>query len=344
MPVSPSPLNSFPPLTSKDVPITTEVTALSEARDDSALNNASDAPSRFQDSSLPVVDPLLARPSTSFHTRTVPEGLQLSIQTDISLLYSELNVISPQVLTPSPSRASRTLFQILWREEIQSKPSWTPPPSIGLLRPLWHLSCIKQSIKVGGFIGTKRLFIQPAIWRQQGLKLPGLDVKIQTLAYLQDYLCRLKEHWVEDVLGLTQGLEDLDALTLNTHQALASKFSFVPPLKRSQNSATTALFSFASKISKSVERLQSNYSKDKVEGISAYLDLLVKFIDACGFIENWYIRFASKAITDTAYTPLLARIQRFLEFLNSVILTFVLNDLNTCLVKHLKRTRELANE
>lgn len=57
---------------------------------------------------------------------------------------------------------------------------------------------------------------------------------------MQDYLCRLKEHWVEDVLGLTQGLEDLDALTLNTHQALASKFSFIPPLKRSQVSDALA--------------------------------------------------------------------------------------------------------
>ncbi|KAI0240198.1 hypothetical protein L0F63_000410, partial [Massospora cicadina] len=300
------------------------------------------SPARF------LTDDKAQPPGTDFMNRTgiVFKGLQLSIQTDDICRFNEQPspaTGSPQSPILTPCRNNQTLFQIIGREEIQSKPAWKPPPSIGLLRPLWHLACIRDTITVGGFLGSKRNFIHPHIWRQPGIRIPGSEVKLQALAYLHDYLCRLREHWVDDVLGVRQGLEDLEALTLNTHHALASKLSFIPPLKRSQNSATTALFSFANRISKSVERFQANYVKDKVEDNSAYLDWLVKFIDSCKFLGLVRPIRQQSHYRPRLY-PLLARIQRFLEFINSVILAFIQQDLHMCLAKYLKRTRELAIE
>lgn len=295
----------------------------------------------------------LPGPSPMTRSHTSPDGPPLSIYTQLPVrsaveLMSPTSINSPLLssdfyglFTP---KYNLSIFQVLWNEEVQSKPIWRSPPKSMALRPLWQIECLRQTLTTGGFVGSKRIFISPSIWKQSGLKLPGLDVKIHVLTYLLEYLTRLGEHWLEDVLGIRQGLDDLEALASNMHQTLASKLEVIPPLRRSQNSATTALFSLANKISKSVERFQASVSREKLEDNTSYLELLVKFFDSCKFIEDWYLHFTSRNSFHNIHTDIVQRLQRFLDFLNSVIVVFVLHDLSICLTKYFKRIRELALE
>lgn len=330
-----------------------------EASNSSLIDSSPDSSPRlsFNSISNSTLDDIsftgLPGPSSMIRSHTSPHGPPLSIYTQLPVR-SAAELLSPNNLnSPLPSsdfysaftpKYNLSIFQVLWNEEVLSKPIWRSPPKSAALRPLWQIGCLQQTLTTGGFVGSKRIFISPSIWKQSGLKLPGLDVKIHVLTYLQEYLTRLGEHWLEDVLGIRQGLEDLEALTSNMHQTLASKLEVIPPLRRSQNSATTALFSLANKISKSVERFQASVSRDKLEDNTSYLELLVKFFDSCKFIENWYLHFTNRNSLHTIHTAIVQRLQRFLEFLNSVIIVFVLNDLNICLAKYFKRIRELALE
>ncbi|KAI9290721.1 hypothetical protein K502DRAFT_181934 [Neoconidiobolus thromboides FSU 785] len=208
------------------------------------------------------------------------------------------------------------------------------------------MKCLKNSMEAGSYIGSKRIYIHPMIWNQNGIRVSYLDLKMEKLEILSLIFARIQEHWKEDVLGIQASFEELESIINEIQDLFSTKFDYIPKVKKTQKIATVALMSIANKISKSVDRIQATYTKEKQEESNEYTNLMIKFFESSEFLEEWYNYYHEKNNLESnpSIIIILQKIQRIIEFLDSVIVRLISEDLSLYLTKYFKRTQFLIGD
>ncbi|KAK9727765.1 hypothetical protein K7432_001584 [Basidiobolus ranarum] len=188
-----------------------------------------------------------------------------------------------------------TLFDIVLEEPQEGTSLFEDPPQKPELQPFWLMRCFERSMMNGGFISA-RMYIPRSLWYQSGARLSAIEAKISACELITATLynmvlslgqiipntntpsvTNMKE---VDITMLLKELESFDTVLYSVQNNLAKKLSFIESIKKSQSS----FLSLGNRITKSLERMTT--SRDKIDDVSLYIDVLIKLFQTCQVIGN----------------------------------------------------------
>ncbi|ORX78177.1 hypothetical protein K493DRAFT_412385 [Basidiobolus meristosporus CBS 931.73] len=240
-----------------------------------------------------------------------------------------------------------TLFDIVLEEPKDDTPRLEQPPQKLELQPFWLMRCFERSMIGGGFISSK-MYIPRSLWYQGGARLSAIEAKISACELLTATLynmalslgqsippsttstANLRE---SDIVVLLRELESFDTVLYSVQNNLAKKLSFIESIKKSQSS----FLSLGNRITKSLERMTT--SRDKIDDVSLYIDVLIKLFQTCQILDHWIKQFHAMPSGEPR-AQVLSRLVRISEFMNNVICAFVMRDLTVLMAKYMKRCKE----
>jgi len=166
----------------------------------------------------------LVTPSYSIHSA----GSSASTRPPLSSLTSSSSI----QLMPLPHGAQFDFFadihnsasSRLSREQLLDLPRPLEPcPEAALLRPLWLLRCVYQTIAHprGGYL-TSKLFVPRDVWKVQNVKLKGIEEKIAACDLVANALSRLRKVNTLDADAVLEEMQYLEGI-MDQAQAMLSK-------------------------------------------------------------------------------------------------------------------------
>lgn len=166
----------------------------------------------------------LMTPSYSIHSAGSAASARppLSSLTSYSSLHSTTQLPGSQfdffadIHNASPSRLSKEQSSDLPRP-------LEPCPEAALLRPLWLLRCVYQTIAHprGGYL-TNKLFVPRDVWKVQNVKLKGVEEKIAACDLVANALSRLRKVNTLDADAVLEEMQYLEGI-MDQAQVMLSK-------------------------------------------------------------------------------------------------------------------------
>eukprot|EP00160_Parvularia_atlantis_P013786 Unigene3057_Nuclearia_a/m.9402 Unigene3057_Nuclearia_a/g.9402 ORF Unigene3057_Nuclearia_a/g.9402 Unigene3057_Nuclearia_a/m.9402 type:complete len:325 (-) Unigene3057_Nuclearia_a:60-1034(-) len=211
-------------------------------------------------------------------------------------------------------------------------------PSDPLRRPYWLMKLLALTMTRGGYM-TPKLYVPRNVWFQQGAKFTAIESKFTNCETILIWLQKLQDETLTDTNKVSKDLDEFIAQLENVQNALARKLKFISELKQEKNVAvqnmSARLAQMGSKISKSVERLQANVMRLKIDDDTAYIELLIQVFELSQFFNNWINHFeaAQEAI-------IVNKLKRVSDFFYNVLCAFVLRDFSMLLERYMKKTRQ----
>ncbi|KAK9696375.1 hypothetical protein K7432_012504 [Basidiobolus ranarum] len=280
--------------------------------------------------------------------------------TNSSLMPKALNG-SPSTLSADPSPTGSyfinpirrpckglTLFDIVLEEPQEGASLLEQSPQKLELQPFWLMRCFERSMVSGGFISNK-MYIPRSLWYQSGARLSAIEAKISACELITATLYNMAlslgqnipptsttpaTHFKElDIVILLKELESFDTVLYSVQNNLAKKLSFIESIKKSQSS----FLSLGNRITKSLERMTT--SRDKIDDVSLYIDVLIKLFQTCQILDHWIKQFHAMSPGELQ-AQALTRLARVSDFMNTVICAFVMRDLTVLMAKYMKRCKE----
>ncbi|ORY07493.1 hypothetical protein K493DRAFT_403718 [Basidiobolus meristosporus CBS 931.73] len=242
-----------------------------------------------------------------------------------------------------------TLFDIVLEEPQEGASLLEGPPPRPELQPFWLMRCFERSMVNGGFISAK-MYIPRSLWYQSGARLSAIEAKISACELITATLYNMVIALGQQIPTLTtvppvtsmketeismmlKELESFETVLFSVQNNLAKKLSFIESIKKSQSS----FLSLGNRITKSLERMTT--SRDKIDDVSLYIDVLIKLFQTCQVVDRW-IRQFHQMPPGELQSLVLSRLIRVSEFMNNVVCAFVMRDLTVLMAKYLKRCKE----
>lgn len=201
------------------------------------------------------------------------------------------------------------------------------PPVNVLFRPYWLMKLLAQTMTRGGYM-TAKLYVPKNVWFQLGAKFTAIETKFTSCETILIYLQKIKDVDMGDTNMITKELEEFCQQLDQIQNSLARKLRFINEIKGKE----TKLAQMGSKITKSMERLQANVMRLRIDDDAAYIELLVEIFEISQVFPQWLTRFENEPV-------ILGKLKRVSDFFYSVLCAFVIRDFNMLLERYMKKTR-----
>lgn len=246
----------------------------------------------------------------------------------ITMYTNRVDLIYSQIPELADNEVNINEFEFKESLPIGSLPD--PAPASIYYRPFWMMRLLAQTMTRGGYM-TPKLYVPRNVWFQLGAKFTAIEAKFTACETVLIYLLKLKDEDITDKNMLAKQLEEFCQQLDTVQNALARKLRYINEIKSDKQ--VTKLAQVGNIISKSVERLQANVMKLRIDDDSAYIELLIKIFETSQFLEQWMTKFDNEPV-------IISKLKRISEFFYSVMCTFVIRDFNILLERYMKKTRQ----
>src|SRR5437762_762141 len=99
-----------------------------------------------------------------------------------------------------------------------------------------------------------------------------------------------------------------------------------------------------SRLTKSVERMHASYTRDKINDTTTYAEVLARLCESSTIMATWVSRYLAtpdySITTSPHYSQIVMRLTVITEFMQTVVVAFIMRDLHVLLGKYIKRLRD----
>jgi len=221
-------------------------------------------------------------------------------------------------------------------------------PQDSLLRPVYFLRLISQSIREGEFI-TDKIYVSRYVWMQKEVFLPCVDKRIELYGLLLEKVKSLRILYSKD--SLMENHPQIDTV-INTailmQNSLAQDFEFIVSasdagIKKDDsawNQLSQKIKTLTQKVSKGAQKIGTNLGFNATQN-ETLIHILFEMCKEVAFLEPLIIDLQK----DPKKKNFLNKIAYISLFFNDVILKLTFNDMHLLLNKYLARVlRTITNK
>eukprot|EP00002_Diphylleia_rotans_P015337 TRINITY_DN2979_c0_g1_i10.p1 TRINITY_DN2979_c0_g1~~TRINITY_DN2979_c0_g1_i10.p1 ORF type:complete len:316 (+),score=71.90 TRINITY_DN2979_c0_g1_i10:45-992(+) len=224
----------------------------------------------------------------------------------------------------------------------------TPPEVNSPMRPFWLIKSLEGTTTQGAFLTSSReVFIPRVVWVQNGVKVPGLQLKLDTCALLSDILQQLSLMDVAEVDNASM-VKELDSV-INQLVAVQNRLSMslsyiheIPETKKAPEATQVGRFSnklqaIGHLVQKQASRIQTTLMATKLQHDSSYVEAASQLFETCQFLVDWIKYFE---VNPDPNGEILSRLHRISSFFHDCLCHFVMHDFSMMLSKYLEARRK----
>lgn len=227
---------------------------------------------------------------------------------------------NPGLAAPPPLSPTTALTFIEEEINVPVNKSLEPPDSPNQ-RTFWLVSLLHQSMTTGGYL-TPKLYVSTYVWDQKGAKISAVQTKISCLQSVLEGLCRFANVDVNNVDEGAKQLEEFCGVLNGAQNMLAKHLSFI----KETRDAKKGIFKT---VGTGMARLTAGASND-----DSYVVVLRETLGKALLFEKWLAKH------ENGNRQVWELLTRVCDFFYAVIISFVIRDFNTLLVRYMKRCNE----